>query len=383
MKHFNSIVLGAGFGDEGKGAHVNHLASKSKRPLVIRFSGGHQVGHTVVLEDGTRHVFSNFGSGTFQDAPTYWSEYCTFNPIGIQREAKDLEKKGAHGILFLDANAMVTTPFDMLMNKQLDKQNRHGSVGVGFGQTIQRTEDHYTLFARDLRFPAIRDAKLELIRKYYGYQNTEKTIEVMDEFRAACDYVIETHEVVDGLRTLQDYEWIFEGSQGILLDQNYGFFPHVTRSNTTAKNAVEIINKYRPDSYIRTYYVTRAYLTRHGNGPMVNQNLDNSFIIDNPLETNRSDGFQGEFRKAPLDIDMLKYAIECDKYHNPKSKRILVVTCLDQVPARIPVTLDDDNTTPVELEWKQIVTYIDPMMDALGVWSEEGYKYPWELKKEE
>ena len=382
MKHFNSIVLGAGYGDEGKGSHVNHLASKSKRPLVIRFSGGHQVGHTVVLEDGTRHVFSNFGSGTLAGAPTYWSEYCTFNPIGIQRESNDLRKMGVLPMLFLDANAMVTTPFDMLMNKQLDKQNRHGSVGVGFGQTIQRTEDHYTLFARDLKYPAIRDAKLELIRKYYGYQNTEKTIEVMDEFKAACEHVMENHEVVDGLRTLQDNEWIFEGSQGIMLDQNYGFFPHVTRSNTTAKNAVEIINKYRPDSYIRTYYVTRAYLTRHGNGPMPNQSLDNSFIIDNPLETNRSDGFQGEFRKAPLDIDMLKYAIECDKYHNPKSKRILVVTCLDQVPARIPVTLDDDNTTPVELEWKQISTYIDPMMDSLGVWSEKGYKYPWELKNE-
>lgn len=381
MKFNNSIVLGAGYGDEGKGSHVNHLTSKSKRPLVIRFSGGHQVGHTVVLEDGTRHVFSNFGSGTLQGAPTYWSEYCTFNPIGIQREAKDLQKKGVNGLLFLDENAMVTTPFDMLMNKQLDKQNRHGSVGVGFGQTIQRTEDHYTLFARDLKYPAIRDAKLELIRKYYGYQNTEKTIEVMDEFKAACEYVMETHEVVSGLRTLQDYEWIFEGSQGIMLDMDYGFFPHVTRSNTTAKNALEIIKKYRPDSYIRTYYVTRAYLTRHGNGPMPNQNLDNSFIINNPLETNRSDGFQGEFRKAPLDIDMLKYAIECDKYHNPKSKRILVVTCLDQVPARIPVTLDDDNTTPVELEWKQISTYIDPMMDSLGVWSEKGYKYPWELEK--
>jgi adenylosuccinate synthase len=380
MNSFNAIVLGAGFGDEGKGSQVNFLAKKSKKPLVIRFSGGHQVGHTVVV-NGKRHVFSNFGSGTIHGAPTYWSEYCTFNPIGIQREAKDLESQGVVPRLYLDANAMVTTPFDMLRNKQLDKSNKHGSVGVGFGQTIQRTEDHYTLFARDLRFPAIRDAKLDIIRRWYGYQNTEKTIEVMDEFRAACDYVVKTHEVINGLHALQDYEWIFEGSQGIMLDMDYGFFPHVTRSNTTAKNALEIIKKYRPDSYIRTFYMTRAYQTRHGNGPMTNQNLDNDFITDNPLETNRSDGFQGEFRKSPLDLDMLKYAIECDTYHNPKSKRILVVTCLDQVPERIPVTIN--NGEPVEVEWKQISTYINPIMDSWGVWSEEGYKYPWELEKQE
>jgi len=90
---------------------------------------------------------------------------------------------------------------------------------------------------------------------------------------------------------------------------------------------------------VKTYYVTRAYQTRHGNGPMTNEGMDISYIKENPLETNINDGFQGEFRKSPLDLDLLKYAVECDGYHNPLSRKNIVITCLDQVPEDIPVTI--------------------------------------------
>ena len=86
-----SIVVGSLFGDEGKGAHVNYLCSQVNKPLVIRFNGGHQVGHTVVIGD-KRHPFSNFGSGTLQGAPTYWSEFCTVSPIGVKKEGQALSK---------------------------------------------------------------------------------------------------------------------------------------------------------------------------------------------------------------------------------------------------------------------------------------------------
>jgi len=72
-----------------------------------------------------------------------------------------------------------------------------------------------------------------------------------------------------------------------------------------------------------------------------------------------------------LDVDVLQYAINCDKYENPKSNRTLVVTCLDQVPARIPVTTEGEL---IEVEWKNIATRIDPMMNTIGTWSDEGFK---------
>lgn len=132
----------------------------------------------------------------------------------------------------------------------------------------------------------------------------------------------------DSIYGSSDYDLIYESSQGLLLDKDIGFFPHVTRSNVGMYNVDEI------------YYVTRAYQTRHGNGPMTNEHLELK-IKENVYETNRSNKWQGEFRKTILDLDLLKYALSC----TPNSpyflkNRKLVITCLDQVEGNWKLTLD-------------------------------------------
>jgi len=347
-----SVVLGLGFGDEGKGSMVNFLCKvhKNERPLVVRFSSGHQVGHTVV-EGDLRHVFSNFGSGTLSDVPTYWSEYCTMNPSAIRSEGEALKKMGVFPTLYINDNAMVTTPYDILKNRMSETKNRHGSVGVGFGSTIQRNEDHFKLYARDLKFPKILDIKLKHIAEIYhkstfveypdGY--VEKLI---NNFKLDCKYVVNEHMFVSRINdVIYDKQFghlIFEGNQGIMLDQDYGFFPNVTRCNTTSKNAFEIMKKYGVHTgETNVYYMTRAYQTRHGNGEMINEGMDVQYIAENPLETNVQGEFQGSFRKAPLDLQTIKYALSCDKVYNDYSISNLVITCMDQVPERIPIMNGD------------------------------------------
>ncbi len=368
------IVVGLGFGDEGKGSFVNYLCTKSKNPLVIRFQAGHQVGHTVV-HDGIRHVFSNFGSGTLAGASTYWSEYCTVNPMAVLKEGDALRAKGVDPVLFLDANAMVTTPFDIIKNLRLEEGNKHGTVGVGFGTTIQRNEDHYHLYARDLAFPRIRDEKINLIQKHYGYTSplNVNATKLVNDFKHACDDFVTKYQVIDNLNQMLDMDWIFEGGQGIMLDMDYGFFPHVTRSNTTSKNALEILKKHGLSGKpVHTYYITRAYQTRHGNGPMTNEGLDTGYIKENPNETNTSESFQGEFRKTVLDLDLLKYAVACDMYHNPISKRHLVMTCLDQIT--------NAREIPVTIQGQLCVKNISEIGRYLGIpfkfpcYSDEGYQ---------
>ena len=87
-------VIGANAGDEGKGNIVSYLVSQVENPLVIRFNGGAQAGHTVVSPEGVRHVFSHFGSGTLAGAPTYLSKYFVVNPILFNREYDVLLEKG-------------------------------------------------------------------------------------------------------------------------------------------------------------------------------------------------------------------------------------------------------------------------------------------------
>ena len=159
------IIIGANFGDEGKGLTTSFLCSQVKNPIVVRFNGGHQAGHTVVYNN-KRHVFSSFGSGTLQNVPTYWSKFCTFYPIGFMNELKLLNNPQ----IFVHPLCPVTTPFDVETNKSLNAVNKNGSCEVGFGTTIQRHEDaNYKLFVQDLFHEKILIAKLNNICEYYGF----------------------------------------------------------------------------------------------------------------------------------------------------------------------------------------------------------------------
>ena len=125
---------------------------------------------------------------------------------------------------------------------------------------------------------------------------------------------------------------------------------YVDGFNTVARWSVDV----------ETYYVTRAYQTRHGIGYMTNADLPISYIKINPNETNVDTGYQGTFRKSVLDLDLLKYALSCDKYYNSDwSPKKLVITCCDQVDEKknksdeyqIPLTKENKTLclTPKEI----------------------------------
>ena len=357
-----SIILGCGFGDEGKGMMVNHLCkSKNGKSLVIRFNGGHQAGHTVVLEAGARHVFSSFGSGTLQKADTYWSKYCTVYPPGFLREWDQLKELGYNPAIYIDAMCPVTTPFDVYLNQDYEESlenDRHGSCGVGFGNTIERHETllySYRIFAKDLKYEWILREKLLQLAKFYRFSNIqkvaiEKFIDDSFEFTKHVEIVSEKDFFLFEYPRYSNI--IFEGAQGILLDRDHGIFPHVTRSHTTSKNAWEIIQRNGlcnsnivsggiiNGKDITIYYVTRCYQTRHGAGPLLGEEFD--FELDNTEnETNKLGKYQGEFRKAPFSFELFRYAREADVQYHPANilgiEKKIVFTCLDQFNKEIPI----------------------------------------------
>ncbi len=315
------IVLGMGFGDEGKGLTTSYLCSVSKNPIVVRFNGGHQAGHTVVY-GGKSHIFSNFGSGSLQGVPTLWSHFCTFNPSDVINEAEHLPLS----YLFVHGLCPVTTPYDIVANHDRERSLRHGSVGMGFGTTVQRQEDYFKLFVQDLPYENVVKAKLNNISKYY---HIELDIE---PFLADIREAIKMIDIVSNYELLHDYTPVFEGAQGILLDQDFGFFPNVTRSNTTSRNIAAIVD------YGEIFYATRSYQTRHGNGYMTNEGLP--LVLSNTEnETNVSCEWQGEFRKSVLDIDLLNYALTCDNNFSLNFSKNLVISCVDQTGYDFDVTV--------------------------------------------
>lgn len=341
-------VIGCGFGDEGKGRVVSDLCRNYYKgdPLVVRFCGGHQAGHHVVIS-GFDHVFSNFGSGSVYGIPTYWSKYCTVDPVGIITELELLMGKHCEPTLFIDGRCPVTTPYDKQGNFKREKILKHGTCGVGFGNTLQREEDYFSLLFEDLFFPTVLKTKLNLIKNRY-YSHLFVDDREHNFFMKSC-------KTLTGLSSVQMVKdlpksklYIFEGSQGLLLDQNFGFFPHVTRSNTGTKNILEM--GFEPEIIL----VSRAYQTRHGHGPMTNENLM-YYIKGNPFEVEDpgSEAIRGRFRRSLLDLDLIKYAISKDEYISRAKSKSIYMTCLDVVHPSYMFTIEAGEGT------REIFSYED------------------------
>ena len=147
-------VIGANWGDEGKGLITDFLCRQVENPLVIRYNGGCQAGHTVVSPEGVRHVFSHFGSGTLAGAPTYLSKHFVVNPILFNREYDVLVEKGIVPKVCVHPDCIVTTPFDMMINQATEKArkgDRHGSCGYGLFETLQRVGTSFNFTVGDMR----------------------------------------------------------------------------------------------------------------------------------------------------------------------------------------------------------------------------------------
>ena len=376
-------MVGLGFGDEGKGLTTDFLTLQHPQAIVIRHNGGQQAGHTVVTSSGKRHVFSNFGAGTLRGNTTYWSEYCTFSPGSFLKELNALQALNIQPELWLDRLCAVTTHYDVLHNRILEMgrgNERHGSCGMGFGATVERhTLSPVRLYAQDLLFPEITALKLRAIRAYYHKKLAEQTdfdfnsLDHEAEDLKFLEYAGDLQKQVKQgvLRFVTEKEvfsgnetFIFESAQGVLLDMDFGFFPHVTRSNTTSKNAFALLKRNFKNDFPETelFYVSRCYQTRHGAGPMTHPEK-NLPLVNNQHETNQLNDYQGSFRVGLLDVDLLNFALTCDDNFSNGFRKNLMLTCLDQLDAsQVPYF---QHNACKAIEYQQLATLLDFRMEKV------------------
>lgn len=338
------IVIGASFGDEGKGLITDYLCSKGAG-MVVRFNGGAQAGHTVVTPDGERHVFRHFGSGTLLEVPTFFSKYCILNPILFHEERRQLIELGYHPTVYADPECLVTTFADMIINQTIETRRgktRHGSCGVGFYETIQRSAlDHLKITMGDIWNGSRRlEQQLEEIcTKYAEFRLGEPVLfshetvwrDMIKAFIAGCeDFANCIHPLAIG----QCVDPVFEGAQGLLLDKdNEEFFPHLTPSNTGMKNVRSLCAEMGIGDYDQEiYYVSRTYLTRHGAGPLPGEDPSMSFED----RTNNPTTFQGSIRFAPMDYDKLTKRCAADA--GAREWRLALTHC-DQLAAGLEADL--------------------------------------------
>jgi len=322
------IVVGLGYGDEGKGITVSHLIDESKKPIVIRYSGGQQSGHTVHIGD-IKHICSNFGAGVLKGISTYFTEHTTFYPVTIAREMEVLARKGyKKPVLVLHPMAKMTTPWDVWVNRSCNENLDDGTCGLGIGATMHRNiVDNQGLHAIDLLHMFIFKEKVRMIEKscFTHYNKPSWFDKEVKEFWKAVNTI---EWAVSNYNFLLEYETlIFEGSQGVLLDKDHGIFPNVTYANTTSKNAMEVCDILNIKKR-HVYGVIRAYHTRHGAGYFYEDEIE---LKETEHEINVNNEYQGEFRIARLDYGLVDYAAAIETLYSLGYKQTLMVTCCNQV----------------------------------------------------
>ena len=314
-------VIGKNFGDEGKGFTCSRLASSLKNALIIKHNGGGQAGHTVEDPKGKwRFIHHQIGAGAEYHVPTLFADSFMPDLFQLGKEVKDFtELFGFQPILYSEKNARVTTIDDVLLNMGAELargENRHGSCGMGIEECVQRNAAGYGITVEELAGWSKQDLldRLKQIRKEYtgrraktlGIYPSNPYYEMLNNETVLENFVIEVKENVKSLKLVDaDRKWlekfqhlIFETGQGLLLDQDYeAYAPHLTSSKTGIHNPAVFLEK-RGLFLDEAIYVTRPYVTRHGNGPLPCE-VDPSELpgVGEDL-TNRPNEWQGTLRYA-------------------------------------------------------------------------------------
>jgi adenylosuccinate synthase len=331
------IVVDLGYGDAGKGTIVDWLcragqpggARDGASPVaVVRFNGGAQAAHHVLAPSGQVHAFAQFGSGTFAGTPTFLSRFMLVDPLALTAEAEHLRRLGVPdplALLTVDREALLTTPYHQAANQAREEargSGRHGSCGMGIGETARYALEYPLDAPRagDLTAPALLRRKLTLLRDRLvgsvpagsvpagsagaGRSAAPPPRDVADVFRAVAARLTLAGEG-DLTRLLRRGPAVFEGAQGVLLDEWRGFHPYTTWSTTTFANAETLLAEAGLAGPAATRLgVTRTYQTRHGPGPFPTE--DPALPVTEP---HNGDGrWQGPFRAGHLDAVALGYA---------------------------------------------------------------------------
>lgn len=336
------VVLGLGFGDEGKGATVDWLARRARSaPLIVRWNGGPQAAHHVVTDDGRTHCFAQLGAGMFVDgARTHLGPEMAIDPYALVAEARAIAAVGvpdALRSLTIDPRAILVTPWHAIVNQVRELARgraRHGTTGrgvaeaklgavavragsIGPGLRAEVASLRASLIAEaewlagdsaPARALAARAHRGDLVSAFFD------AVAAMRDARVTADVPAADHVIL-------------EGAQGALLDRDHGFFPHVTPSRITRAAAEDALRAMAiaPDT-IEVWGVLRAVHTRHGEGPLPSE--DAALTAALPEAHNPDDGWAGRFRVGWFDAVLARYAVAMA---GPIDR--LAVTCLDRVAA--------------------------------------------------
>mgnify|MGYP002532828323 CR=1 FL=1 len=283
----NVVVIGAQWGDEGKGKIVDWLTEQASG--VVRFNGGHNAGHTLVI-NGKKTILRLIPSGIMHATSTcYIGNGVVFSPEAFFREVDELNAVGVPNVekrLRVSGNCPLIMPYHIALDQAREAAlgaKKIGTTGRGIGPAYEDKVARRTVRVADLYHPERFAEQVRAVMKLHNFILTQFLgAEALDPEKVIADTLVYAERlkpmVCDVSETLHEQmdegrQFLFEGAQGSMLDIDHGTYPYVTSSNTVAGSACAGAG-VGPEKLNYVLGITKAYCTRVGEGPFPTELLD-------------------------------------------------------------------------------------------------------------
>jgi adenylosuccinate synthase len=377
-----TVIVGAQWGDEGKGKIVDLLAQDSD--LVCRYQGGPNAGHTIVVE-GETYKIRQIPTGIIAGKPSAIGAGCVVDPDVLVAELDDLEARGmrTEGLVSVSGNAHLIMPWHVALDGARERRLGNLQIGTtrrGIGPAYADKATRIGIRVQDLLDPKILRQKIELavaeknvwLERVYGLEPFDPESVLADATAHAdrlAPYVADTSLLVDRALRAGD-RVLFEGAQGTLLDLDHGTYPFVTSSSPIAAGAAVSFG-IGPNRIDEVVGVSKAYVTRVGEGPFPSE-------IEGPAqervrELGREFGtVTGRDRRCGwLDLVALRFAVRVNGITSLALTKLDVLSSFAEVPVCVRYALPDGSETDEFPAHQSDFHHCRPVFETLPGWQTE------------
>lgn len=384
----NVVVLGTQWGDEGKGKVVDLLTDKAR--YVVRYQGGHNAGHTLVI-DGKKTVLHLIPSGILRDNCTcIIANGVVLSPEALLKEMAGLEASGVpvRERLVLSEACPLILQYHVAMDVAREEARGAkaiGTTGRGIGPAYEDKVARRGLRVGDLSNMDTFAVKLKEIVEYYNFQLTGfygvEAVSFDDVLAQAKGYaelltsmVVDVTDVLDTARKNGE-KIMFEGAQGTLLDIDHGTYPYVTSSNTTA-GGVATGSGFGPCYLDYVLGIIKAYTTRVGSGPFPTELYDGQEKLDAAGKHLGTVGHEfgattGRLRRTGwLDLVAIKRAIQVNSISGFCLTKLDVLDGLEEIKICVGYQMPDGSVKDVPPMAAEDYETVKPVYETMPGWSE-------------
>ena len=376
-----TVVLGAQWGDEGKGKVTDFFASSAD--YVVRFQGGNNAGHTIVVGDEKLALSLTPSGVLYPDCIPVIGSGCVVDLGFLKEELEMLNSKNVSTKkLAISPNAHLIMPYHKLLDELIEEnlgENKIGTTKKGIGpcyaDKIQRSgiriqdllDDE--VFAQKVKTNV--EEKNQLLTKVYG-RNPMDPNEIINEFNTYKEIInnhIQDTSLMISNAIKEGKNILFEGAQGTLLDIDHGTYPFVTSSNTSSANAA-IGSGVGPLNLNKIVGVTKAYISRVGSGPFITEQENDigDYLIEKGAEFGVVTGRRR--RCGWLDLISLKYSVRVNSLTELFITKLDVLSGLEEIKLGVGYRNGDEVIT--DYPYQQNVFYnAEPVYETFEGWSED------------